>query len=140
MKGYQKILVPLDGSKLSESILTEVERLAGALDSHVLILTVHPWDPGLKQDSPQFEKEMGQRLEYLRTIQTQLANKGLNVETQVVRGTDTGKTIIDHAVEADSDLIMMSTHGYTGAKHLLFGSVAEAVVRNVKIPVFLVRP
>jgi len=133
MEAYRNILVPLDGSKLSESVLPEVERIASALNSHITILIIAYTEHGKK------EKVIGAAEQYVNKVIKQLRNKGLIVDSFIGYALDTAKRILDYVAEYDIDLIMMSTHGYTGAKHLLFGSVAEEVVRNTTKPVLLVR-
>ena len=133
MEAYRNILVPLDGSKLSESVLPEVERIASALNSHITILIIAYTEYGKK------EKVIGEAEQYVNKVIKQMRNKGLIVDSFIGYALDTAKRILDYAAEYDIDLIMMSTHGYTGAKHLLFGSVAEEVVRNTTKPVLLVR-
>lgn len=143
-KKYQKILVPLDGSKLSESVLPEVERLASALGAIILILrvvNVHFWlgtDP-LVQEAKEV-KVVEKAQEYVDKIKEQMENRGFTAESCVAYGPDAAKQILNFASAYHNiDFIMMCTHGYTGAKHLLFGSVAEKVVHHTTIPVFLVR-
>ncbi len=133
MEAYRNILVPLDGSKLSESVLPEVERIASALNSHITILIIAYTEYGKK------EKVIGEAEQYVNKVIKQMRNKGLIVDSFIGDALDTAKRILDYVAEYDIDLIMMSTHGYTGAKHLLFGSVAEEVVRNTTKPVLLVR-
>lgn len=123
----------MDGSNLSESVLPEVERIASALNSHITILIIAYTEYGKK------EKAIGEAEQYVNKVIKQLRNKGLIVNSFIGYALDTAKRILDYEVEYDIDLIMMSTHGYTGAKHLLFGSVAEEVVRNTTKPVLLVR-
>ncbi len=130
---YRNILVPLDGSKLSESILPEITKLASALKAHVTILIIAYTEYGKK------EKAIGEAEQYVEKVIKQLRNKGVIVDSFIGYALDAAQRILDYAAEYDIDLIMMSTHGYTGAKHLLFGSVAEEVVRNTTKPVLLVR-
>jgi nucleotide-binding universal stress UspA family protein len=59
-------------------------------------------------------------------------------EAVVVRG-DPGNAIVDYAQEHSGDLIVMGSHGHTGLRHLLMGSVAEHVLRHVSCPVLIVR-
>ena len=59
-------------------------------------------------------------------------------EAVVIRG-NPGDAIVDYAQEHGSDLIVMGSHGYTGLRHLLMGSVAEHVLRHAPCPVLIVR-
>jgi nucleotide-binding universal stress UspA family protein len=60
--------------------------------------------------------------------------------TPVVRTGDPAMEIATFAAEQNSDLIVMATHGWTGFKHLVLGSVAETVVRHATVPVLTVKP
>jgi nucleotide-binding universal stress UspA family protein len=63
----------------------------------------------------------------------------LQVESVLSRGR-AAEQIVAVAVERKADLIAISTHGYTGLSHLIFGSIAEKVVRISPIPVLSVKP
>jgi len=77
--------------------------------------------------------------EYLTAIAAELRAKGLRVDTQVRVGTNAVEEILAGARDVGADLIAMTTHGRGGLGRLLFGSVAEAVLRQADIPVFLMR-
>ena len=64
--------------------------------------------------------------------------KGLTVDTHVRYG-DEAEEILDHASQKDIDLVAMTTHGRSGVKRFLLGSVAEKILRHSTKPVFLVR-
>jgi len=76
--------------------------------------------------------------EYLAPIAIDLRNKGVRVESRVRRG-NPADAIVAAARESGADLIAMSTHGRGGLGRLVFGSVAQAVLRQVDMPVFLMR-
>jgi nucleotide-binding universal stress UspA family protein len=76
--------------------------------------------------------------EYLAPLAVELRNKGLRATIQVRRG-EPDEEIVRVAKETGADLIAMSTHGRSGLGRLLFGSVAEAVLRHADVPVFLLR-
>lgn len=62
---------------------------------------------------------------------------GLDVTPVVVTGRDVAQTIVDYAKEHGADLIAVATHGHTGFRHLVLGSVAEGVVRRSPLPVLV---
>jgi nucleotide-binding universal stress UspA family protein len=74
----------------------------------------------------------------LASVATGLRARGVRATTQVRFGNAVGE-ILAGAREAEADLIAMTTHGRGGLGRLLFGSVAEAVLRQAEIPVFLMR-
>ena len=139
MEVYKNILVPLDGSELSESVLPEVERLAGALNSHIIILRVSHVNH-LPLFNPLEAEAFREAFAYVVRIKERLRVKELSVECHAECGPNITDIILGYAAENNIDLIMMATHGYTGAKHLLLGSTAEKVVHNTTKPVVLVRP
>jgi nucleotide-binding universal stress UspA family protein len=84
------------------------------------------------------EGRLAEAREYLAPLATQLAARGVRARTEVRRG-DPVLEIAAVAAEVGADLIAMTTHGRSGLGRALFGSVAEAVLRRVEIPVFLMR-
>jgi nucleotide-binding universal stress UspA family protein len=60
---------------------------------------------------------------------------GLEVKVEVITGTSTVEAICQYAEKHAADLIALSTHGRTGLRHLVLGSVAEAVLRHSPVPV-----
>jgi len=75
---------------------------------------------------------------YLRAVAAAPAFEGLHVLT-TVRSGEAPQEIIASARELGADVIAMTTHGRTGLRRLLFGSVAEAVLRMADVPVFMLR-
>jgi nucleotide-binding universal stress UspA family protein len=144
---YQRILVPLDGSTLSEAVLPHAEKLARALDVEIVLLHVDAspaptFDPHESLLAPQPEEVKIMRADekhYLKVMCSKLEGKGLRV-TYLLRDGMVAETILEAAEIEQADLIAMSTHGRTGMLRLLLGSVAEQVVQHSKIPVMLIRP
>jgi nucleotide-binding universal stress UspA family protein len=83
-------------------------------------------------------KVVRQAEEYLRKIEDQLKAKGFKVDSHVRYGND-AEEILDHAAQKDIDFIAMTTHGRSGVKRFLLGSVAEKLLRHSPKPIFLVR-
>jgi nucleotide-binding universal stress UspA family protein len=141
---YKRALVPLDGSPTAETIIPFILNIAGPLDIEVVLLrVVEPIPPTVLEGTRQIEVEnIGQRQfdaeEYLAPIAVELRNKGVRVEIRVRRGAPSDQ-IVAAARETGADLIAMSTHGRGGLGRLLFGSVAQSVLRHADIPVFLMR-
>jgi len=139
MTGYQKILVPLDGSAVSEQILPEVEKLAASGDTAISLLrvayahTIPGVDPTEAQVAVVREAE-----DYLATIEERLGKNGIQVDIHVRYGNDADE-ILNHCDQYDIDLVAMSTHGRSGVKRWLLGSVAEKVIRHATKPILLVR-
>ena len=140
----KRVLVALDGSVSSETMLRFVLDIPGPLDMKVILLrVVEPLTPIIAHDiyRPVIEDiEAPQRKaeEYLAPIAAALRARGVETTWQVRRGRP-DEEILAAADESGVEMIAMATHGRTGFGRLLFGSVAEAVLRRSKVPVFLLR-
>ena len=136
---YKSILVPLDGSKLAEAIIPEIEKVASSMQARIILLRVcraHVF-PG--RDPTKAEVEVIREAEkYLGGIAKQLATRGFDAEIHVRYG-DVADEILSHSRRNEIDLISMSTHGRSGFGRWLLGSVAEKIVRHSEKPVLLLR-
>ncbi len=128
------ILVALDGSPESEKILDEVDRVS-ARDDSIDLLHVLPNRSHEVANAGVDVEDVAE--EYLARIASRIPDR--RVRTYIWRG-EPEEEIPKAARSLNSDLIAMMTHGRKGLAHLLMGSVAEAVVRNVSMPVLLTRP
>jgi nucleotide-binding universal stress UspA family protein len=126
--GIERILVPLDRSAASETVLPIVACLAGPFDFAVHLLHVIE----IVLDDRDAEA-------YLARVAATLEARGLRVSATVRAGLP-AEIIPAVRAETDSGLIAMSTHGRTGLDRLLVGSVAERVLRSVSVPVLLWKP
>jgi nucleotide-binding universal stress UspA family protein len=141
---YKRTIVPLDGSPVAETVLPFIIEIAGPLDMEVVLLrVVQPVPPMVIEGShhvvvEDVEARQTDAEEYLAPLAVELRNRGVRVEAQVRRGQPADE-IIAAARATRADLIAMSTHGRSGLGRLVFGSVAEAVLRQAGIPVFLLR-
>jgi nucleotide-binding universal stress UspA family protein len=141
---YKRAIVPLDGSAVAETILPFILEIAGPLDMEVVLLrVVQPLPPVVVEGSSHvvaeaIEAQQIDAEEYLAALAVELRGKGVRVECRVRRGVPADE-IQAGAREVGADLIAMTTHGRSGLGRLLFGSVAEDVLRHSDIPVFLMR-
>jgi nucleotide-binding universal stress UspA family protein len=139
MEKFERILVPLDGSECAEIVLPKVEKLATDLKASIALLRVayaHTF-PGADPTEAEV-KVVREAEEYLRKIEERLKAKGFKVDSHVRYGNDADE-ILDHAAQKDIDFIAMTTHGRSGVKRFLLGSVAEKILRHSPKPIFLVR-
>lgn len=144
---YERILIPLDGSTLSEAVLPHAENLACALNAEIVLLHVNVspapvFDPNESPLLPQPEEIKILQIDeknYLKTVCAKLEQDGMRA-TYLIRDGIVAETILDAAEVMQADLIAMTTHGRTGMLRLLLGSVTEQVVHRSKIPVMLIRP
>lgn len=141
---YKRALVPLDGSMAAESIIPFILEVAGPLDLDVTLLNVVVPMPSaaVVEAGPvvvdNTEKLAAEAEGYLIPLAKELRANGVRVTTAVRRGEPVAE-IIAGVGEAQADMIIMTTHGRTGLGRLLFGSVAEGVLRQADVPVFLMR-
>ncbi len=141
MKMFEKILVPLDFSPSSEAALRVARDLARANQGALLLVHVHellvsPDGELVVPSVPDAEPEFDLRLEAAKL--NLVREGGVAVDARCLVGR-AAVEIIALAKEESFDLIVMGTHGRTGLKHLLLGSVAEAVVRKASCPVLTLR-
>ena len=139
---FERLLVPLDGSKLSEASLPIAAYLAQTLGASVMLLHIIERDAPKEIHSDRHLREAGQAKEYLEDVARRAFPPGVPVEAHVhaVGVKDVAQSIADHAEELEPDLIVMSTHGSGGARDWIFGSIAQQVVSIWKTPVLLIPP
>jgi len=129
---YEKILVPLDGSALSELALPYPEELGQKLGSAILLL--HVCKPG---DAQYFHMDQLYLERILETTRMRMGERA-KVESVVLSG-NPAEQIIDYAEENNIGLLTMATHGRSGIKRWVLGSIADKVVRETTKPVLLIR-
>jgi nucleotide-binding universal stress UspA family protein len=141
---YERALVPLDGSAVAEAVIPFMLAIAGPLDMAVTLLSVvEPMravvaDAGGPVIVDDIEARTAEAGEYLARVAIDLRSNGVKVSCEVRRG-EAAATILAAARAVGADVIAMTTHGRTGFGRLLFGSVAEQVVRHADVPVLLMR-
>lgn len=151
---YERILIPLDGSKVGESALPYVEELISKLSPEVKVevtlLRVIPsgkipmivgGEEGVPVVPTAEETEQNRKaaMDYLEWAGEGLRNKGVMVMATVSIG-DASAEIVKTAEEIQANLIAMSTHGRSGLSRWAFGSVTDKVLRREgKIPIIMVK-
>jgi nucleotide-binding universal stress UspA family protein len=142
---YQKILVPLDGSKLAEQAIPYATELCKGSTEVTLFQVVHlplplaAPDVSMATPMPDPQELKQEAIDYLEGLAKDLREDGVNVKTDAVERDVVAEAIVAYAEENDIDLIVMTTHGRSGFGRLVFGSVAESVVRHTPCPVLLIR-
>ncbi len=141
----RKILVPVDFSSHSRQALRYARQFAEQFGAtlclvHVIEPMVLGGDFGYTPVPPGNldEERMATARKELKNIANELG-AGVPVESTVRLGR-AWKEITDTAQSLPADLLIVSTHGYTGLKYALLGSVAEKIVRHSPCPVLVVRP
>ncbi len=143
---YKTILVPVDGSKRAEEILSHVENLVKDNNAKVLFLKVEEEGLMLERDEvintekyqAAYEARIELSHEYLNTLKNRLLGQGINAVTRIVSGSVV-KAILNVADETGADLIALATHGFGGLARVSYGSVAAGVLQAAKVPILLVR-
>jgi nucleotide-binding universal stress UspA family protein len=136
---FKKILVPLDGSKLAEKILPQVEELVKFSGAEVhLLRVVMTYDLAPKENREHLQKLSGEAQEYLDQVSARLQKSSIQVSATVAYGKDAVQ-ICDYAAEKKFNLIAMSTHGRSGLGRWTLGSVADKVLHCSSVPVMLFR-
>ena len=144
---YWKILVPLDGSVLAEKVIPHATALAKGTGAQVTLVTVVQLTLGVAgvklEAMPEYAAERRAALTseaviYLQKVQQDLADHGVVSKSVLLEG-DVASEIINYAEENGFGLIAMATHGRSGIKRFVMGSVAEKVMRSAVKPVLLIR-
>jgi nucleotide-binding universal stress UspA family protein len=147
---YKKIMVPLDGSDLAECVLPHVKELASQATQVVLVRVVDPFGYSIivrahgefgipDKNREQIEQERKQAAEtYLQKMEDRLKAEQLEVNSTVLEG-EIAETLIDFAINNSIELIVMATHGRSGMRRWLLGSVADRMVSHSCVPVLMVR-
>jgi nucleotide-binding universal stress UspA family protein len=136
---YTRILVPLDGSDAAEGALAHAAQMADIFDAELILLraTFIPDLPDL--DLSEAQNILIKESEaYLCDAAGRLKGRGRGVRT-VVRWSEAAEAIIDDAVAQEVSVVVMATHGYRGPERWPMGSVAEKVLRSMRVPVLLIR-
>jgi nucleotide-binding universal stress UspA family protein len=152
---YEHLLVALDGSPTAESVLEHAEALAGAFGSRVtlvrataaaevLLAQTAGTSPGLGgmasalDPTPIMEAEHDAARDYLAGVVARLQQHNINVDAEQHEG-PAAEVIVQRAQALGVSLILMTTHGRSGLGRVVFGSVADSVLRHATCPVLLVR-
>ncbi len=152
---FNDILVPLDGSELSERALPMAQNLAQSYKATVHLIHMvsreHELGAGRGDGSVQsaeYEMDLASRLTesrlnrgktYLEQKGSQLRDAGIKIEAELaVKTGEPAQNIIDYVKEHSIDLVVISTHGHGGLRRLFLGSVTDRVIRSCEAPVLIV--
>jgi nucleotide-binding universal stress UspA family protein len=144
---FQHMLIPLDGSPLSETAIEPSLGLARLMGADVTLLQavevpVIGYAPAAYAgglDLELLEECRTLALGYLNSVANRLQESGLRVHTDVVVG-HPATAILEYGQQHAIDLFAMATHGRGGAARILLGSTADKIVRGATVPVLLNRP
>lgn len=138
------ILVPLDGSTASQSILDAtlgIDALAGA---HYTLMQVLPQPivasrEVTRESAAALDAACERSSNYLESVASSLRSRGVIANTRVMVQDNVAAAVIEEALHADCDMIAMATHGRSGWARLTLGSVTDKVMRSSPRPLLVVR-
>jgi len=145
---HRHILIPTDGSALSQSAVEYGVALANSVGAKITVLTVSaPFhifaaEPAMVTDTPeQYAKRVAAlATSYLNTAKEVASGAGVNCETIHVEHDHPYLAIIGAAAKQSCDLIVMASHGRKGISAVVLGSETNKVLTHSTIPVLVVRP
>ena len=151
MLDIKTVITPIDFSENSELVIEAAAQMAGRFEAQLkLIFIVQSFEdysgffvPPVNM--PNIEEELFQSAQermdsFVQEHKELFAKHGVDsVSSEVLRG-DVAEEILDYTNQQDCDLIVMGTHGYKGIERVMFGSVADKVVKNACCPVMTVNP
>jgi nucleotide-binding universal stress UspA family protein len=143
------VVVPLDGSELAEGVLPTVAELARQLDLEVFLVRAYAIPYGAYSAGEGFYDPVHldafqamlkqESIDYLEAKVAQLKRNGLSKVSFVAKEGLSADEIIKFAREVPTNLVAMSSHGRSGVKRWVLGSVTETVVRHSGDPVLVLR-
>jgi nucleotide-binding universal stress UspA family protein len=144
---FKHILLPTDGSSLSEAAMRQGIQLAKAIGARVtglhVILPFHVFaiQTEMVEDTrEQYERESKARAEqFLGAIRKAAQEAGVKCDTFSASSPHPYEMIIEAAEKKGCDLVVMASHGRSGIERLVLGSVTQSVLTHSKIPVLVLR-
>jgi nucleotide-binding universal stress UspA family protein len=146
---FKSLVVPLDGSEPAESVMPSVVALAKQLDLEVILLRAYAIPYGAYTAGEGFYDPLNlegflarlreETIDYLENKTAELKRQGIEKVSYVAKQGLSADEIISFGRESPDSLIAMCTHGYSGVKRWVLGSVTETVVRHCGDPVLVLR-
>jgi nucleotide-binding universal stress UspA family protein len=146
---FSTLLVPLDGSELSECALSHAVDFGELFDSayHLTRVVAYPFDVSspylphtVQMNQSLVDEAKRGSADYLEARAERLRRRGFNVTTSVTVDAQPGHAVLSEAEAVGADAIAMATHGRTGVGRALLGSTADKVLRGTHTPLLLYRP
>jgi nucleotide-binding universal stress UspA family protein len=143
--GPARILVPLDGSPLSEMALGPAMELAGCLRAELLLVQVVPWPPIVYGDPVELlphepEEQLAEARSYLDELAARVRQTGVSVRHREDVGQTAAAAIVRLVQEEHVDLVAMAMHGRSGLARVVLGSTTTGTLQRAGVPVLVVRP
>ena len=148
---YKKIMVPLDGSKLAECVLSHLETVTRGCEAPPEVIVVQAVEPlsipvgrelsqltSLEQVKAFETHQKAEAEKYLKGVAASLGKAGINARADIVYG-KASDVLSDFATKNKVDLVIIATHGRSGISRWVWGSVADRLLRSINAPVLMVR-
>lgn len=132
---FNHILIPLDGSWAARRIVSDALVLARAANARVTFAHVIS-NGGKAETRPALDASSAAAIEALDNAVGDASSAGILADTEILSG-DPRDVLVEYARSSTIDTIAMTSHGYSGIKRLVLGSVADAVIRSSPVPVLL---
>jgi nucleotide-binding universal stress UspA family protein len=145
----QRIVVPLDGSELSESVLDLAIGMAKLYGSQIRLLRVVAYPMEIASPYLPHTVQMNQKVveeardaarAYLERVAARITAEGVEATVHVTVDTQAGHAVAREVEELDAQLVVMATHGRGGLQRALLGSTTDKVIRAVHVPILVQRP
>jgi nucleotide-binding universal stress UspA family protein len=143
---FQRILIPTDGSDITQKSVSTALALAASVGARVYVLSVKEPFPysAISEMQPTPPQEFFDAQERIATsrvqeVAAQAQAKGIACEIHTLEALHPWEAIIEHAEQKACDLIVMASHGRRGVTALLLGSETQKVLTHTKTPVLVVR-
>lgn len=136
---YRTIVIPTDGSDGADYAAGHALTIAEAFDATVHVVSVYQTAGSVQRDQLRTSPEE-LAVEAVETIAERARKRDIKVRTATPSSGTPDEALLMYIEEVDADMAVIGTHGRTGIDQVLFGSVAEELVRNSPVPVLTVRP
>ena len=137
----ERILVAVDGSEFSNAAVDQAISLGGICNSEIFVISVVDLYPEQMEVAPGLVEKMSEETrQHLDDAKKRVDQAGIPCETIVHMGGRPHEFIVQEANDKEIDLICMGTHGHTGLKRIIMGSVAQSVISHSPCPVLVVPP
>ena len=135
-------LVPLDGSHLAEAVLPAAATLASRSHAQIILLHVMEQHPPSTIHGDRHLTNVAEAHRYLEKVASSLRDAGVTVESHVHEDKEqsVAQSIFEHAQELSIDLVIMCTHGHSGLRGFLFGSIAQQALQRGTQSILLIFP
>ncbi len=139
MMGFEKLLLATDGSESAQAAIQEAINIAKVCSNKLFVISVVEVNPEYEALAPQVvEKAENEAREHLDAVQVRAEKEGITCETIAHQGEEPFKFIVDEAKIKKADMIIMGSHGRTGLKRLMMGSVTARVIGHAPCKVLVV--